>query len=108
MLGREREFVKEGLTVTAGLYGGLDIPNALHGDAVLVVPINELVFELTDLVEENAHLVRHVGYVFVAGLAPVGQLVLSTMSVYKAQAQRASYGIPLLPCAPWRTARGCA
>lgn len=74
-----------GLTVAAGLYGGLDIPNALHGDTVLVVPINELVLKLADLVEKDAHLVGDVGHVLVAGFAPVGQLVLSPTSVHNPQ-----------------------
>lgn len=63
-------------TVAAGLYGGFDVADALHRDAVLVVAVDELVLQLADFVEEDAQLIGHVGYVFVAGLAPVGQLLL--------------------------------
>lgn len=64
------------LTVTAGLDRRLDVADALHGDAVLVVAVDELVLELTDLVDENAELVGDVGDVVVAGLAPDGELLL--------------------------------
>ena len=59
-----------GLTVSAGLYGSLDVTDALDGDAVLVVAVDEEVLELTDLVDQDSKLVRHIRHVLVAGFAP--------------------------------------
>lgn len=64
------------LTVPAGLYGGLDVADALDGDAVLVVAVDKQVFQLADLVDQHAQLVRHIRHVLVAGLAPDGELLL--------------------------------
>jgi len=58
------------------LDGGLDIPNALQCDPVLVVPIDILVLQLANLVEENAKLVGDVRDVLVARLAPERELLL--------------------------------
>lgn len=70
------------LTVSAGLDGGLDVADALDGDAVLVVAVDELVFQLTDLVDEHAELVGDIGDVIVASLAPDGELLLrSTLAL---------------------------
>ena len=52
------------------MHAGLNVPNALHGNAVLVVAVDVLVFELANLVEEDAELVGDVRYVFVAMFAP--------------------------------------
>jgi len=64
------------LTVSAGLDGSLNVANALDGDAVLVVTVDELVLELTDLVDEHTKLVGDVGDVIVETLAPDGELLL--------------------------------
>jgi hypothetical protein len=58
------------------LHRGLDVSDALNGDAVLVVAVDILVLQLANLVEEDAQLVGNVGHVLVSGLAPDGQLLL--------------------------------
>lgn len=63
-------------TVAAGLDRGLNVADALHGDAVLVVAVDVLVLELADLVEEDAELVGDVRDILVAALAPDGELLL--------------------------------
>jgi hypothetical protein len=64
------------LTVSAGLHGGLDVSDALDGDAVLVVAVDELILQLTDLVDQDTELVRDIRHILVAGLTPQGQLLL--------------------------------
>lgn len=66
------------LAVTAGLDGGLNIANALDGDAILVVAIDELVFELADFVDEDTKFVCDVGDIIIAGFTPDGQLLLGS------------------------------
>jgi hypothetical protein len=63
-------------TVSAGLNGSLDIPNALHGDTVLIIFVHVLVLQLANLVQQHAQLVGDVGNVLVAVFAPNGQLLL--------------------------------
>jgi hypothetical protein len=65
------------LAVTAGLDRGLDVADRLHCDAVLVVAVDELIFQLADLVDEDTELVGDVGNIVVAKLAPQGELLLS-------------------------------
>lgn len=67
------------LTVSAGLHGGFDITDALDGDAVLVVAVDELIFELANLVDEHTKLVGHVGDVVIACLTPDGELLLMNL-----------------------------
>lgn len=69
------------LTVSAGLDGSLNVANALDGDAVLVVAVDELVLELTDLVNEHTELVGNIGDVVIETLAPDGELLLWILSV---------------------------
>jgi hypothetical protein len=64
------------LTVAAGLDGSLNVANALHGDAVLVVTVDVLVLELTNLVEKDTELVGDVRDILVSALSPDGQLLL--------------------------------
>jgi hypothetical protein len=64
------------LTVSAGLDGRLNVANALDGDTVLVVAVDELVLELTNLVDEHTELVGDIGNVIIETLAPDGQLLL--------------------------------
>lgn len=53
-------------TISAGLYRCFDITNALDGDSVLIVSVNELVFKLANLVDENTKLIGDVGHIIVA------------------------------------------
>ena len=64
------------LTVAAGLYRCLDVPDALHRDAVLIVAIDVLIFELADLVDEDAELVGDIRDILIASLTPGGELLL--------------------------------
>ena len=64
------------LTVSAGLDGSLNVANALDGDTVLVVAVDELVLKLTDLVNEHTELVSDIGDVVIETLAPDGKLLL--------------------------------
>jgi len=64
------------LTISAGLYGSLDISDTLHGDSILVVSVDVLIFEFTNLVQQDAKLVGNVGNVFVAMFTPERQLLL--------------------------------
>ena len=65
-----------GLTVTAGLYGSLNVPDALDGHAVLVIAIDEQVLQFTNLVDQDTKLIRDVRHILVAGLTPEGKLLL--------------------------------
>jgi hypothetical protein len=68
--------IRKELTVAARLYRSLDVTNALDGDTVLVVAIDVLVFEFTNLVNQHTELVGDVRYVVVASLTPDGKLLL--------------------------------
>jgi hypothetical protein len=71
-----RKNVDSQLTVSAGLDGSLNVANALDGDAVLVVTVDELVLELTNLVDEHTELVGDIRNVVIETLAPDGKLLL--------------------------------
>lgn len=62
------------LPVPRGLHAGLDVPDALQGQAVLVVAVDELVVQLADLVDKHTQLVRDVGHVVVVLDPPQRQL----------------------------------
>jgi hypothetical protein len=64
------------LTITAGLNRSLNVTDALHGDAVLIVAINVLVLKLADLIEQNTELVGDVRDILVTALTPDGELLL--------------------------------
>lgn len=58
--------------VTTGLDRGFDVPDALDGDAVLVVAVDELIFELADFVDQNPEFVGHIRDVVIARFTPNG------------------------------------
>lgn len=64
------------LTVTAWLNGGLNVADALDCDTVLIVSVDELVLELTNLVDEYTKLVGDIRDIVVASLAPNAELLL--------------------------------
>lgn len=68
------------LAVSAWLNGCLDVADALDGDSVLVVAVDELVFQLTNLVDEHTELVGDIGNVVVAALTPDRQLLLCVLA----------------------------
>lgn len=70
------------LSVSRGLDGSLNVSHGLQGDSVLVVLVDELVLELTNLVDENTELVGDVGDILVSVLTPERQLLgnLSSLS----------------------------
>ena len=68
------------LTVSAGLDGSFNVANALDGDTILVVAVDELVLELTNLVDEHTELVGDIGDVIIETLAPNGELLLWILS----------------------------
>jgi hypothetical protein len=64
------------LTVSARLDRRFDVSNALHGNAILIVSVDVLIFQFADFVEKNADLVSDVRDVFVGSLTPKRQLLL--------------------------------
>lgn len=68
------------LTITTGLDGSLNVTDTLDGDSVLVVTVDKQVLKLTNLIEQNTKLVRHVRHILVACLTPDGELLLGQVS----------------------------
>jgi hypothetical protein len=64
------------LTVSAGLDGSFNVADALDGDTVLVVLVDELVLELTNLVNQDTKLVGDIGDIVVTSLTPDAKLLL--------------------------------
>ncbi len=62
--------------VARGLDRGFDVADRFDGDAILVVAVDELVFQFADLIDQDAELVGYVADVIVAGFAPDGELLL--------------------------------
>lgn len=60
------------LTVSAWLYRCLDVSDALDGNTVLVIAVNELVLKLANLVDKNAKFVGDIGNIVVASFSPDG------------------------------------
>ena len=64
------------LTIAAGLDRSFNVTDALDSHTILVVAIDELVLELSDLVDQHTELVRDVRDVIITSLAPDGKLLL--------------------------------
>jgi hypothetical protein len=64
------------LTVSTGLHGSLDVADALHRNTVLIVTVDELVLELSNLVDQNSKLICHIRDIIVTVLTPDGKLLL--------------------------------
>jgi hypothetical protein len=64
------------LTITAGLNRSLNVADALNRHAVLVVAVDILVLQLTNLVDQDTELICDVRNVVVTSLAPDGKLLL--------------------------------
>jgi hypothetical protein len=60
------------LTVSAWLYRCLNVSDALDGDTVLVIAVDELVLKLANLVDKNAKFVGDIGNIVVASFSPDG------------------------------------
>lgn len=58
------------LTVSARLHRCLDISNALHGHAILVISVDVLVLKFANFINEYTKLVSDVRDVFVASFTP--------------------------------------
>ena len=58
-LNRLRELVDQ-RTISAGLHGCFNVPNALDGHTVLVVTVDKLVLKLAHFVDQNTKLIRNV------------------------------------------------
>ena len=71
------------LTVSARLNRCLNVANALDSYAVLVVAVDELVLELTNLVDEHTELVGDIGNIIVAALAPDRELLLFMLLAFR-------------------------
>jgi hypothetical protein len=69
------------------LNGSFDIANALDGNTVLVIAIDELIFKFTNFVDQDAELIRNIRNVIVAGFTPDGQLLLVLRSALNPQKQ---------------------
>lgn len=77
------------LTVTAGLDGSLNVADALHSNTVLVVAVDVLILQLSDLVQQDTKLVSDIGHVFIRALSPDGQLLLCSQTVSLFHGRRA-------------------
>ena len=77
LAGDEKQTDSSKLTVSAGLDGSFNVADALDGDTVLVVLVDELVLELTNLVDQDTELVGDIRDIVVTSLTPDAELLLS-------------------------------
>ena len=71
------DLVGDFLFAVAGwLDAGFDVTDGFYGYAVLVVAVDELVFEFANFVNKDSEFVGYVGDVVVAGFTPEGELLL--------------------------------
>ena len=70
LVGASCDHILRLLTVSAGLYGSLDVSDALDSDTVLIIAIDEHVLQLADLVDQDTELIRHIRHILVAGFTP--------------------------------------
>lgn len=63
-------------TVSARLDRGFDVANAFDGDTVLIITIDVLILQFTNLVDQDTKLIRDIRHIVVAGLTPDGELLL--------------------------------
>ena len=67
------------LTVSAGLYGSFDVANALDCNTVLIVAVDELIFKLTNFVNEDTKLIGNIRDIVVTAFSPDGELLLDAV-----------------------------
>lgn len=65
-----------GLTLSAGLYGSLNVPDTLDGDTVLIVAVDVQILQLSHLVDQDTQLISNIWHVIVATLTPDRKLLL--------------------------------
>lgn len=97
----------EARTVSAGLNGSLNVADRLDGHPVLVVAVDVLVLQLTDLVDQDAELIRDIRNIVVTRLTPDGELLLCSVSTGREGATMRNNS-QQLPCAHGRRAPCCA
>lgn len=62
--------------VAGGLDGGFDVADRFDGDAVLVVTVDELIFEFADFIDQDTKFVGDVADIIVARFTPKRKLLL--------------------------------
>ena len=70
VFGRVWEVVKDQLTVSARLHRSFNVADALNSNTILVVAVDELILEFTDLVSENTELISYIRDILIASFTP--------------------------------------